>query len=192
MNFKQLSIILGGIVLILVAGLFFVLSKNDVQTNNLGQQNLAEDSFADNNANTIKPLSKDTQTKEVSPSLVWKDVVYNQFKNLTTWKVDENLADWKLISLDRSQLDKYNKGKIFELSKTFNESAEPDYDGQKSLEQSVKKVLIENGWKFVAGPTEGSAYNDYLYVKDGHPLVLKSGTRDAVKGGMYVIVEFQY
>lgn len=132
----------------------------------------------------------------------WKESTYNQLKNLTDWKVEENLSDWRLIDLDPSQLNKFSKGKIFEMSKGFNDTGFPGPNveqqinqakaKQTALENAVKKVLADNGWKFVVGPTEGGFYHDYLYVKDNHPLILQIGTRDAVIGMMYISIQFQY
>ncbi len=146
-------------------------------------------------------FTSNTQTQNPT----WKDAVYNQFKNLAVWEVNENLSDWRLVSLDQSLLNKYAKGKIFKLSKSFNGTGFSGSDSddinkqiqqagldQTALVSSARKALTENGWKLVASPTEGSAYNDYLYVKDNHPLVLQIGSRDAVKGGMYVSIQFQY
>lgn len=147
-------------------------------------------------------LTKIVQTLEITQQTSWKDSTYNQFKNLANWKVEENISDWRLVDLDRSQLNKYSSGKIFYISKSFNEAGFPGPDvdqqmnqaasEQTALENSVKKALTDNGWKFVQGPTEGGFYHDYLYVKDNHPLILQIGTRNAVTGGMYVAVEFQY
>ncbi len=147
-------------------------------------------------------LTKIVQTLEITQQTSWKDSVYNQFKNLANWKVEENISDWRLVDLDRSQLNKYSSGKIFYISKSFNEKGFPGPDvdqqmnqaasEQTALENSVKKTLTDNGWKFVAGPSEGGFYHDYLYVKDNHPLILQVGTRNAVTGGMYIAVEFQY
>ncbi len=127
----------------------------------------------------------------------WKDIVNNQFKNLTTWK-EQSVSDWQLTDLDSVKLNEYENGKVFEMSKSFNDNgfAGGDIDQvgsqQTALESSVKKVLVDNGWKYIVGPTEGGFYHDYLYVKDGHPLVLQTGTRSAVTGGMYIRIKFEY
>ena len=145
-----------------------------------------------NTANTTRTNTKAT----------WKETTYDQFKNLAEWKIDENLSDWRLIDLDRNKLDQYSKGIIFQMSKSFNETGFPGPDvnqqlekadsDQRALENAVKKVLSDNDWKFVVGPSEGGFYHDYLYVKDNHPLILQIGTRDVVTGGMFDLIEFQY
>lgn len=152
-------------------------------------------------------VNRETSTQNNSGSTnsttsTWEEVIYNQFRNLTDWRIKENLSDWGVIDLDRNKLDNFPKGKLFQISKSFNETGfpGPNVDQQiqqaanelKALENSVKKVLADNGWKFVAGPTEGGFYHDYLYVKDNRPLILQIGTRDAVTGGMYVSVQFLY
>jgi hypothetical protein len=146
---------------------------------------------------TVERIVSSTKFITGDSQVSWKDTVYNQFKNLATWK-EQGLSDWQLIDLDKVKLNGYEKGKVFELSKSFNDNGfaggNIDQAGaqQADLETSVKKVLTDNGWKYVAGPTEGGFYHDYLYVKDNHPLVLQIGTRNAVTGGMYVRIEFQY
>lgn len=88
-------------------------------------------------------------------------------------------------------------GKILLLSKTFNgngcqSDCSAEGVAQNNLIASVKTSLSQNGWSPVSWPTEPSFYTDYLYIKNGHPLILQVGTRDAVTGGMYVDIEFQY
>ena len=134
----------------------------------------------------------------------WKNAVYNQFIGLTDWKVQDNLSAWQFADYTYEsqrgvQLKKYGAGNIILLSKSFNENgfANPGddqkaYTDQKTLESSIKKILSDNGWQPVTWPTEPSFYTDYLFVKDNHPLDFQVGGRDAVTGGMYVRVEFQY
>lgn len=149
------------------------------------------------------PVAVSENTVEI-PAASWKDVVYNQFFNLTDWKVQDNLSAWQFADYtyekERStQLKKYGAGGIILLSKSFNENGfvnpgddQKAYTDQKVLEDSIKKVLSDNGWVPVAWPTEPGFYTDYLYVKDNHPLDFQVGTRDAVTGGMFVRIEFQY
>ena len=158
------------------------------------------------NASDLERANREASTQNTNPTnsttFTWKETVYTQFKNLADWRIEENLSDWRTIDLDRSQLNKFPKGKIFQVSKSFNETGFPGPNvdqqiqqaasDQQTLENSVKKVLTENGWKFVAGPTEGGFYHDYLYVKDNHPLILQIGTRDAITGGMYISIQFLY
>lgn len=159
------------------------------------------------NPQTTTPPPSNTQTQQTTPPAntqinpaptpTWKETVYNQFINLTDWKVEDNLSDWRLIDLERSQLNKFGKGKVVLLSKSFNQNGcqtdcTAEGKNQASLEAAVKEAFTENGWTLTAGPTEGGAYHDYLYVKDGHPLIMQVGTREAVTGGMYVVVEFLY
>ena len=131
-------------------------------------------------------------------TLSWKDTVYNKFINLTDWKVQDNLSSWNFADYTYNDqrlalLKKYDSGKIVIFSKSFNEDGNsPTDDRQKVLEDSVKKVLSDNGWTAVAWPTEPGAYTDYLYVKGNHTLDYQVGNRDAVKGGLFVSVEFEY
>ncbi|MBP9711683.1 MAG: hypothetical protein KBD55_01475 [Candidatus Pacebacteria bacterium] len=124
-----------------------------------------------------------------------------QFSNLAPWSYSE-ANDWSLAEMDQSLLQSFSKGKIVTMVKTFNgdsDIAGPDVNQwlteQRAdlikLENSVKKSLDENGWKLTTGPTEGGFYHDYLYVKNGKPLVYSTGKRDAVTGGMYVKIQFQ-
>lgn len=150
-------------------------------------------------------LEKETPAVSIDPTPytpTWKETVYNQLRKLSNWKAEENISDWQIVDLDRSHLSGFPKGKIFRMSKSFNEAGFPGpnvdqqiqqaADDQKALENVVKDVLADNGWKFTAGPTEGGFYHDYLYVKDNHPLILQIGTRDAVTGGMYISIQFLY
>ena len=148
-------------------------------------------------------MEKEISTSQNPNSYVptWKETVYNQLRKISNWK-EEDISDWQLVDLDLSYLGSFTKGNIFRLSKSFNETGFPGpnvdqqiqytANEQKALENVVKNVLADNGWKFTVGPTEGGFYHDYLYEKDNHPLVLQIGTRDAVTGGMYISIEFQY
>jgi hypothetical protein len=131
-----------------------------------------------------------------------KNSIYNEFKDLANWAVTDDTTEWQLSDLDQSKLQEFPKGRIFKMSKSFNEAG---FEGnnideqiqkaeaeQNLLDNAVRNTLLNNGWKFVAGPNEDGFYHDYLYSKDGHPLIFQSGTRSAVKGGMYVMVQFQY
>ncbi|MDO8728899.1 MAG: hypothetical protein Q7K26_03285 [bacterium] len=138
-------------------------------------------------------------TPTPAPKISWKEEVLNQFKGLTSWTIDENVSDWRPLDLDPSQLAKYPKGKTVMLSKAFNENgfsnpgdSEKAVSEQSALESSIKTTLNKNGWKFIAGPTEGGFYHGYLYEKNGKPLLLGIGTRDAVTGGMFISLQFQY
>jgi hypothetical protein len=137
-----------------------------------------------------------------NPVPPWKDIVYNEFKNITEWK-QSNLSDWQLTNYThetqhRNQLKIYGPGKILLLSKSFNrDGCKSDCSAEGKMQDNlVANIKIslsqQNGWTPVLWPTESSSYTDYLYVKEGHPLILQIGERDAVTGGMYVDIEFLY
>jgi hypothetical protein len=131
----------------------------------------------------------------------WKDTVLNEFSGLTDWQQSSpsgwQFADYTYETQHRSQLKTYGTGTIFLLSKSFNgNGCQSDCSAEGNVEDnliaSVKATLSQNGWTAVSWPTEPYFYTDYLYAKDSHPLILQVGTRDAVTGGMYVNLEFQY
>lgn len=143
--------------------------------------------------------SSSTQSAVQTPN--WKDMVLGEFGNLADWQ-QTNLSDWRFAddtynTQHRTQLKKYGTEKILLLSKSFNANTcqsdcQAEGIAQNNLETAVKTTLSQNGWKAVSWPSEPGFYSDYLYVKDGHPLILQIGTRDAVTGGMYIRIEFQY
>jgi len=153
--------------------------------------------------------SQGTQTQQTTPAPTptptatasWKDTVLSEFNNLTDWQ-ESNPSDWQFADYTnetqhRSQLKKFLTGQIILLSKSFNgkgcqSDCTAEGDKQNNLLTSVKTSLSQNGWSPVSWPTEPGFYTDYLYIKDKHPLILQVGTRDAVSGGMYVSIEFQY
>jgi len=131
----------------------------------------------------------------------WKDNVLFSFNSLADWQEsspsDWQFADYTYETQRRTLLKKYGTGKILLLSKTFNgKGCQTDCyaEGvaQNKLLASVKSTLSQNGWTPISWPTDPNFYTDYLYLKEGHPLILQVGTRDAVTGGMYVDIEFQY
>lgn len=111
-------------------------------------------------------------------------------KNLTDWKI-QSATEWSTNNLDKRYLAPYPVTSTTRLYKVFNEDGEPDYTGRNALEAKVKKVLVDEGWVLSGGPMEGGHYNQYLYVKNGVPLIFDVGTRDAVSGGMYVAIQFK-
>ncbi|MEK7642745.1 MAG: hypothetical protein AAB392_03035 [Patescibacteria group bacterium] len=125
------------------------------------------------------------------------NLILNEFVDITSWKIS-GLSEWRAITLDPSSLAKYSKGNITVISKVFNEPEESS--GPESLDkarrdedqliEAVKNRFNKNGWKLIVGPTELGFYQDYLYEKDGKPLVFSTGKRDAVVGGMYVSIQF--
>jgi hypothetical protein len=151
----------------------------------------------------IATTFKFNPTSAQDPEASWKDDVYNQFKSLTDWQ-EQNLSDWSFAdytyeSQRRGQLKQYDAGNIILLSKSFNENGfanfednQKAYTNEKVLEHSIRKVLSDNGWVSIAWPTEPGFYTDFLYVKDNHPLDFQVGTRDAVDGGEFISIEFQY
>lgn len=130
--------------------------------------------------------------------LAWRDVAYGEFKNLTDWQLRDEVLDWELVDLDKTKLKDFSSGKIFIFSKVFNQTPMGEKEmqvaemRQKQLVDSVKATLQVDGWTLTASPSEGGFYQDFLYTKLGHPLVLQIGSRSAVTGGMYVKVEFLY
>lgn len=150
----------------------------------------------DNIINTFK-FTTTTQADKAN----WRDTVLGEFSSLTAWQ-QSSLSDWLFADYTyetqhRSQLKTYGTGQILLLSKSFNQNGcqldcSAEGVAQNTLTANIKKVLADNGWHPVTWPSEPGFYTDNLYVKDGHPLILQIGTRDAVTGGMYVAVEFQY
>ena len=137
-----------------------------------------------------------TPPPTTTPSSSWKTNVANQFQGLTDW-TQTSETDWSLVEMNPSKLKPYEKGNLNVLSKTFNGKNDPEdfvqaKTSEDALVTSVNTALSKNGWKLVAQPTEGGFYHDYLYVKDNHPLVVEVGTRDAVIGGMYVSIQYEY
>ncbi len=134
-----------------------------------------------------------------------KESTFDEFKKLTDWQtsrlVDWAVKDWDLVG---PILQKYSSEKVFLLSKSFNEKSlsgsseqitqelQQEGDDEQALEIAVRKVLFNNGWKLTLSPKEGGFYQDFIYTKNNKPLVLEIGTREAVTGGMYVMIEFQY
>lgn len=141
-----------------------------------------------------------TQSPTPTP-ISWKDSVLAEFSSLTDWE-QSTPADWQLADHSNdaehlTQLKKYGTGKILLLSKTFNENgckSDCSIEGkaQSDLIAGIKNSLSKNGWSSVSWANEPSAYTDYLYIKDNHPIILQVGTRNAVTGGLYVNLEFQY
>jgi len=143
-------------------------------------------------ASSTTPGSPTTSTQPTATS--YRDQVIAEFQGLASWKV-ETLSDWRISDLSRSQLGKYPSGHIVVLGAFFNEYDSTDVENAHTTETALiaatKARLIQNGWQLRAGPTEGGFYHDYLYEKNGKPLILSTGERDAVVGGMYVEVQFQ-
>ncbi len=122
-----------------------------------------------------------------------------EFSDLTSWEITNGNSEWRAITLDQSYLAKYPSGSVTMMTKTFNGPpgfANPAEDLDKAgkaedqLIAAVKARLSQNGWKLVASPNEAGFYQDYLYEKNGKPLVFSTGGRDAVIGGMYVSLQF--
>lgn len=147
---------------------------------------------------TLQANESNTQSNN---QIDWKNTVLREFSGLTDW-LQSNPSDWQLVDYTdetqhRTQLKKYGTGKILLLSKFFNgngcqSDCSAEGKAQDNLVASVKAALAQNGWSPVQWPAEPYFYMDYLYVKDGHPLLLQVGTRDAITGGLYVDIEFQY
>ncbi len=156
-------------------------------------------------ANVVSPPAKSINQSITPPQannqpvqLAWRDVAYGEFKNLTDWQLKDEVLDWELVDLDKTKLKDFPAGKVFIFSKVFNQTPMDEKEmqvaemRQKQLVDSVKATLQVDGWTLTASPTEGGFYQDFLYTKLGHPLVLQIGSRSAVTGGMYVKVEFLY
>lgn len=56
----------------------------------------------------------------------------------------------------------------------------------------LQRIIRDNGWRKCSGPDEPYFYYNTTYIKNGRLLGLNWGTRDAVIGGTYVIVQFEY
>lgn len=148
---------------------------------------------------SINEQQQNTSTQtSTSTNASWKEVVYNEFKALSDWTIIDS-SDWDIAGIDLSVHDSFRGGKAFVMRRTFNETPNADVQVQEqagieaaALQTSVKNTLSADGWKLTASPTEGSAYQSYLYVKDNHPLLLTIGGRNAVSGGMYLAITFQY
>ncbi len=143
--------------------------------------------------------------KVYTPDLQYKKEVLAQFQNLAFWSTEDKISDWRANTLDQTVFSKFPIGRVYRMTKSFNQDGftGPNFEGyekqsnqaradQKLLEDNVRKALVDNGWQLTVGPSEPGFYQDYLYMKNGHPLVLSTGERDAVIGMMYVSIQFQY
>jgi len=169
-----------------ISSVIIVARENMVNRENLIKQILSTFKFTNSDA---------------MDALSWKETVYNEFKNLAAWE-QKSLPDWQFADYTyanerRIQLKKHGTGKILMISKSFNKDgcqSDCSAEGivQDNLVANIKTSLSQNGWVSISWPTEPSFYTDYLYVKDGHPLILQIGTRNAITGGMYVSIQFLY
>lgn len=127
--------------------------------------------------------------------------VLNEFNDLTDWRVRE-LSAWRVTDLNRDYLAQYKGGNIVELSKVFNAQVlrgrnidrqlKKIAEDESTLIAAVRARLVQNGWQLVQGPPDCGPYQEFIYSKSGKPLILKTGARNAVIGGMYVSLQFQY
>jgi hypothetical protein len=116
--------------------------------------------------------------------------------------------EWRLREVNpglKNILDNFNATQIAVMTKTFNgrddeeitsntpnDPMEPYRLAQATLENKGKETLADSGWEYLAGPIEGGPYHEYLYSKNGHALILSTGKRDAVEGGLYVSIQYNF
>jgi hypothetical protein len=227
---KYLSIIVAAVILLITGGIVLsqkssddtadnnnpqVTNNNQTETDNILENDLDESELEnvedtdtdtdmtagqDRDDTTVDTL--DTSDAPAADTADWKDTVYALLEDLTDWQVEENVTDWYLADIDRSELDAFGDGTIFRMTKSFNENGFSGSDVDQQIQDAseeltalwyaVDTALYHDGWTLTLEPATTGPYHDQLFVKDGHPLIMQTGRRDAVMGGMYIMVEFLY
>jgi len=131
----------------------------------------------------------------------WYKTIFESLAGLSDWEVTQDYRPGgKVMNLGTCGNNNQNSlSRVGQLHKGFND--QPFKDSQEletksaqltKLISDTKSKLQSTGWVQCKGPTEGGFYNYYLYVKSNKLLALHTGERDAVTGGMYVTIQFEY